>query len=369
MAFLGELIKKLGFTGRSESVLGVDIGTSSIKVVQLRKEQERAILETYGEVALGPYGKVGVGQAVSLSAEVIASALKDVIKEANAKAISAVAAIPLKSSFVTLIEVPIIEGRNPADIIELEARRYIPLAISEVEMDWWILPDTGNEEEKDAKKRKFAKVLLVAIHKDVIGKYNSIMSASGIGAKTLEVESFSTSRSSVWASSTREGGAVVIIDLGASSVKATILDWGLVMSTHSISKGSQDLTRALANSLSVDFNRAEEMKRKIGLSPLPEHKEMVSVLTPVLEYVFFEIKSFLKDYQQKSRRTVGRAVLTGGGSLLNGLVDFAVKQLSMEVSLADPFAKVEYPAFLGETLKSTGASFSVAIGLALRGLQ
>ncbi len=357
-----------GLFKKEEGALGVDIGASSIKVVQLRKEKERAVLETYGEIAIGPYGGESVGQAVKLSEEKAIEALKDVLRESNVTTTKAAVSIPLKSSFVTIIKVPVIKGKNISQIIEMEARRYIPLAISEVEMDWWILPEKANENEEEAggeEKRKFATVLLVAIHKDILVKYREIVSKAGLQIASLEIESFSAIR----ACASREQSPTLIVDIGASSLKMVIVDSGIMMAAYSTDKGSQNLTIAISHSLGIDFERAEEMKREIGLSDLPEHKEIRGIIEPFLEYMFSDIGKFVRNYQKKQGRAVGRVVLTGGGSLLNGVVAFAVKKLSLETALAEPFSKTEYPAFLAEVLKDAGPAFSISLGLALRGLQ
>jgi len=362
------IIKGLSFFKKPQNVLGIDIGSSSIKVVQLRKEKERAVLETYGEIALGPYGNLAVGQAARLSEEKAIEALKDVLKESNAKAKKAAVAIPLKSSFITIINIPMVDGKDAAQMIEMEARRYIPVPISEVDMDWWILPETVEKKinkDDQGERRKFIKVLLVAIHKDSISKYREIIAKAGPEISVLEIESFSAMRASVG----RESSPAAVIDFGASSVKMAIVDFGIMMASHSVTKGSQDLTGAIAHSLGVDFERAEEMKREIGLSPLPEHKEIRNIVEPILDYVFMEVSRVIKEYQRKNGRAVSKVILTGGGSLLKGMAGFAVKRLSLEAALADPFAKTEYPAFLAEALKEAGPSFSVSIGLALRGLQ
>ncbi len=361
-------LKDLDLFKKTRNALGVDIGTAGIKVVQIRKEKERAVLETYGEIATGPYANMSVGQSVKLSEDKAVEALKDVLKEANVTATKAVVSIPLKSSFVTVIKIPVIEGKNMSEMIELEARRYVPVAISEVEMDWWVLPEMTedkSEEEQGSSKRKFAKVLLVAIHKNVIAKYKDIISRAGLEISGLEIESFSMMRSCVG----RETDPVVLIDIGSSAAKMTIVDFGIMMAVHTLPKGSQDLTLAISHSLGVDFSRAEEMKREIGLSELPEHKEIKDIIEPILEYIFADIGRMIRGYQKKHGRTASRVVLTGGGALLKGIVDFSVKRLSLETALADPFSKTEYPAFLSGALKDAGPSFSISLGLALRGLQ
>ncbi len=371
MNFSFKGIKDLVFPQDTQNVLGIDIGSSGIKVVQLRKEKERAVLETYGEIAVGPYNNLAVGQAAKLSEEKAIEVIRDVLKEANVKAKKVVVSIPLKSSFVTVINMPVVDGKDISEMIELEARRYIPISISEVEMDWWVFPEAvdrglgGGSPEEGSDKRKFVKVLLVAIHKDIISKYKDIISRIGLELLSFEVESFSMIRSSIG----RETSPVVVIDLGASSVKMAIVDFGMMIAAHSVGKGSQDLTSAISHSLGIDFSRAEEMKREIGLSDLPEHKEIRSIMDPVLAYIFSEVGSVVKDYQGKYNRTVSKVILTGGGSLLKGVSDSAKKQLGLDVELADPFSKTGYPAFLSPSLKKSGPIFSVSLGLALRGLQ
>lgn len=352
-----ELFKnfKLPF-GKGTGILGVDIGTSSIKVIQLKKEKERAVLETYGELAVGPYNKLKIGQATKVSPETTVQALKDILKEANVKARTAVVSIPLASSFITVLSLPVSPEDNISEIVKTEARRYVPVPISEVVLDWQIIPSE--------KEDKLTRILLVAIHKDIIDIYRDIISKAGLDAEMYEIECFSMIRSCFG----KESSPVAVMDFGASTTKIAIVDYGIMKESHSIGHGSQELTLALASSLSIDFNRAEEMKREIGLSDLPEHKEVVSIFEPVLEYIMSEVNRFIKDFQRKNNRSVSKLILSGGGSLLKGLIDFSVKKFTMEVELADPFAKVEYPVFLSSALKRSGVNFSIATGLALREL-
>lgn len=139
--FLQNIFKKT-----DDSVIGVDIGSSSIKIVQLRKKRGRAILETYGEIALGPYTGIAVGQVTSLPADKIAEAIKDLIREANVTTLSAGVSIPFKSSLVTLMELPVTDEKQLKEMIPLEARKYIPVPISEITLDWWVIPREASGE-------------------------------------------------------------------------------------------------------------------------------------------------------------------------------------------------------------------------------
>lgn len=353
----------------TQSIVGVDIGTSSIKIVQLKKEKERGILETYGALATGPYANLSVGQASRPPEAKTLEMIQDLFKEAGAKARNVAVSIPLSNTFITTLELPVSVKGNLQEVISLEARRYIPLPITEVVIDFWIIPQVlepeSESEEQAPPKRETVEVLLVAIHKEAIENYKNLMAKSGLNVQLFEIEIFSAVRSSLG----REVSPILLLDIGATKTKMVIVDYGVVRLVHTLDRGSQDFTLALSNSLGIDFSRAEEMKQEIGLSPRPEHKEIVSIIEPLSQYIFFEANRFLADYRRKYNRSIGRVILTGGGSLLKGLVDYGVKSFGLEVVLAEPFSKVEYPAFLEPVLKEAGPTFSVALGLALRGLQ
>ncbi len=353
------------------SVLGVDIGSSSIKVVQLRKEKERAILETYGEIALGPYAKEKVGQAVKLTEEKVSEALNDLIREANVKTNKAVFSIPLKSSFVTTIALPAETRDTLASVVPMEARRYIPIPLSEVVLDWWMIPESSAHTSQvlessagsnEPARKKMIQVLLIAIHRDVIDRYKNIASKSKLEVRAYEIESFASIRSVLG----RETSPVAVVDLGSTTTKVSVVDYGIIRHSHLVDKGSQEITLALSQSLGVPFEKAESIKREHGLSKDPEDKEIVATMEPVLDYIAYEVGQIIGDYERKERHAVGRVIFTGGGSIFPGALDFLIKKLGVEVSSANPFAKVAYAPVFESVLKQVGPSFSVAIGLALR---
>lgn len=351
---------------KSESIASVDIGSSSIKIVQLRREKEKAVLETYGELSLSRYGDAPVGQAIRLTDEKIIEAIKDLKKEAGIKAEKAIIAIPLRYSFLTKISLPLMSDAELEKAIPYEIKRYIPVPLSEVVFDWQILPSPektlGLNQEENSGGRRFTDILIVAIYKDFVDKYKNIIKASGFEAAGFEIEVFSGVRSVIY----REPKPILIIDLGASKTKMTIVENGALKSAHDFDKGSQDLTLSLSRSLSVDFSRAEEIKREIGISNRPEHKEIREVLEPILNYILSEASRLIAEYRRKEGQAVSRIYLTAGGSLLKGLADFTVNKIGVETLVADPFIKIEYPAFLEGALKESGPIFANAIGLALR---
>src|SRR3989338_7980445 len=130
---------KLG-GGKAQSVIGVDIGSSSVKIVQLRLAHGAALLETYGEIALGPYGKQPIGKAVKLPPEVIGQAVSDLISEANVTARESGISIPFSASLITVLNLPKVDNEQLKQIVPIEARKYIPVPVSEVTLDWFVIP-------------------------------------------------------------------------------------------------------------------------------------------------------------------------------------------------------------------------------------
>ncbi len=347
-------------------MLGLDMGASSMKLVQVRLSHERAVLETYGELATGPYGSKGVGQGVRLSGRKAQEAIVDLVRETGATAKEAVAAIPLHHSFVTMVELPRMQQKDLESAIRYEARRYVPIPLTEVEVDWWHIPEEATNEENTiaTPTKETVQVLLVAVSKEILAKYKAIVTDAGLSLHALEIETFGAIRSVMG----RERSGVLFVDFGAVTTKMTILEQGVVRASHSIDKGAQDITLTLAESLGIEFERAEIMKREVGMTPRAEHQETIKVVTPLVDYVFIELERFVVDYTERYKRAVAKIYIVGGGALLPGLRDAMVKKFGVEVLVGTPFARVQYPAFFEPVLREIGPSFSVAVGLALRGL-
>lgn len=365
--------KNLGIGKRGQSVVGVDIGSSSIKVVQLRKERGVAILETYGELALGPYAGLEIGQATNLSADKISEALKDLLTEANVTTKDAAVSIPFSSSLISLVELPKRSESELAKMIPIEARKYIPVPISEVQLDWFIIPDDDakyfsdeGDEKKDISKK--ASVLLVAIHKEMLNKFRDVFQKTELKPTFFEIEIFSAVRSIV----ERGANPVAILDIGAASTKLYVVEYGIVKVSHTINKGSQDITLALSKSGNMGFAQAEEAKRAYGLAAETtdteeQYTKQSSLLT--IDHIFSETHRMILNYQKRYNRSVATVVLTGGGSAIKGVLGVAKTHLEMNVEVSDPFQKVQAPAFLEAILKEAGPTFTIAVGLALRKLQ
>lgn len=404
MSLLSFLIKK------QESVLGIDIGSSAMKIVQVRKKRGKVVLETYGELSLGPYAGIEVGRSTNLPPEKLAEALKDIIRESKASTHFCGVSLPLASSLISFLTVPQVPEKQLREVVSMEARKYIPVPLTEVLLDFSVIPKeeslqetapgptstatppplpplppketpkesspsilsaTGEETAAPAShaseelRRLGQEVLVVAIHNEYINNYQSIMTSAGLTPSFYEIEIFSAARSVL----DSPAGINMIVDFGARMTKLYIVERGVLRASHIISRGSQDITLALSKTLSVSVVEAEHMKRTFGLEGGPEHKELKEIIVVNLDHIFYEANAVLMAYQKKSKKNIAKVILTGGGALLKGFLNIAKVGFQAEVIYANPFSRLESPAFLTDELAKAGPEFSVAIGAALRRLE
>ena len=243
----------------SDSALGIDIGSSAIKVVQLKKKGGKAVLETYGALSLGPYGNTAVGTVTNLDTDSIARALIDAMKESNITTHSGVVAIPSSSSLIFTLSLPgrVTEAQLP-EIVPIEARKYIPVPISEVALDWFMVPQEVETSESNAMEQvptdvpntePKVEVLVVAIHNDTLSRYQEILTKTDVHSDSFEMEIFSNIRSSF----NYDLAPVLFMDFGASKTKLSIVEAGVVRIFHVVNRGSQDITKNISSSLGISF--------------------------------------------------------------------------------------------------------------------
>lgn len=358
MSFLSNLFG----TKKKKSVLGLDIGSSSLKVVQLRRQGGTAVLETYGELSLGPYAGSEVGQATNLPADKIAETLRDLMREANVTTADAGVSIPFSRSLLTLVELP--RRDDPEEqktIVELEARKYIPVPVSEVQLDWFVLPEPLAEGAEPPAK---VKVLIVAVHNDQLALLQGVVAGAGIEASFYEIEIFSTVRSVV----DEPVKPVMVLDIGASATKVYVVEHGVVALSHNIQQGGQDVTRTIASASGLTMAKAEALKKAHGFTNKEgtyDRKTIELVFSRILE----EAKRVQAQYEAVNNKAISGIVLTGGGGVTKELAAYAKTFFSTPVTVADPFGKTEAPAFMRPVLAEIGPEFAVAVGLALRKLE
>ncbi|MFA4998591.1 MAG: type IV pilus assembly protein PilM, partial [Candidatus Paceibacterota bacterium] len=293
--------------------LGIDIGTSSIKIVEISRWGERKKLENYGEVSADilyekPF-RTFEKSTLTLSAQDVSKAIKGVLEEIKTKTKQCIISIPDFSSFFTNFELPPMTKEEFDQAIRYEARQHIPLPLGEVTLDWQILKG----EVSDSQKSKL-KILLVAVPNEIINQYKEIATLSQLELVALEAEVFGLSRSLIGED---DKGVISIIDIGAQSTTCSIIDKKVLKTSHSFDIGGNELTDRISKALSVDHKIASDFKKKYGISTreglgLTIQQNIKDILLPLIDIIIREVDKIFINFQQTEGKEVQKIIIAGG---------------------------------------------------------
>jgi len=359
------------FLKNRNKFIGVDFGTSAIKVIELSSKQGKIYLENYGIFDLAGIienEKTPAENSVNQSYEDrMKRALRSLMKNMGIKNGSAIVSVPSYSGLITLLEFPEMKKDEIEKAIEFEAYKYIPTSVDEVSISWEILEDKNGQTEEDEKKNlvenKKIEVVLVAAPKKEIIKYEEFLNGTGLKIKAVEIETFSIVRSLI---GNRQGN-FIIVDIGLRTTNIILVRNGFVVLSRNIEAGGDDITKSITESFNVSKQRAEAIKR--------EKKDIindneVAVVIPVLELLIGEIKRMMMVFSEKNKKDkIDELVLSGGASLMKGIDIYFSEKLNIKVEQGDPWKNIEYDKKLEKQIKEIGNSFSVVIGLAVRGFE
>lgn len=360
MKSLKDLMSTLQSVGGTPGAVGIDVGSSSIKVVELQEKDEVLTLTTYGELQLGPYGGKELGEAVQLEPKSEQEALVDVIRESAVTINSSVFAMPLSSSFVTNVSVEADPDADLSPMVRVEARKVIPASLSEVTLDWAEVERPANENDETNRRD----VLIAAIQNAALERFKVLMQFAGFKEPPTEIECFSAIRGLYHSSEPN----TVIIDIGATSTKLYIARDALLMRMHRVRAGGAIATQNIAKSLELDFAAAEQKKHTADRSD-KDFSDLKRAHDSSYERAFREFSQVLREYESKTGHEIDVVQLAGGGALFPGVDAMLKDAIGKDVEFANPFAKVAYPAFMDDTIKTIGPSFVVALGAALRDFE
>ena len=361
------------FKKKPSNFLGVDVGTTSIKVVQLGMGDKGIELENYAFLEDKDYlevlGNVNGSSDLKISDTQVIDDLAEIKKEAGIVGENVIMSIPVSSAFSSIISLPDMPKDEISKAVNFEARQYIPIPINEVVFDWSIINKDDKEKSGNGHKglkAKKIKVLLVAIPREITDKYTSIASALNMKLIALETESFSLARSFIG----KEKGVFTIVDIGNKMTNVTVVEDGYVLASHSaFGTGGKEITRAISYGFNVDFKRAEELKKDIGLSFSGSQRKISEIILPTINIIVSEVKRMNEIYLRQNKKMVKKVIVTGGSANLPGLIKYFSNELNISVEIGDPWKDVVYDKVLAERLKRMSSDFSVAVGLALRGFE
>ncbi len=334
------------FRPKQERILGVDIGTTSVKIVELARASQ-------GKVELTNYGELKGGK---LSTQEAADAIKKIMSAADILPGNATMSIPIFSGFSTVISLPPMSEQELAQAITYEAKKYIPLPLAEVQFEWVRLNPVATGSFDSAQGRSETEVLVVAVTNELINRYHEIARLSALRLKYVEFDIFSLARTLLG----ERDVAALIIDIGSRGTILSIVENGWPLFTRTLDVAGVEFSKVLSKSLGVDMARAEDLKKQKGIEAGD------GVLFPLIDSIILEGKRMTDDYTRKRKRVIAKIVLSGGSAQMPGLIKYAVKSFGRESVIGFPFRDIIYPEALDGTLRELGPSYAVAVGLALR---
>ena len=348
------------FGGNENRLIGIDIGTSGIKIVELEHHPRTK------EISLENYVMVGFRENLPqkererrITKEEVVSLLKAALKEGKIKTRNSSFSIPAFSSFISFVTMPRVKKEDIRNALTVEAQKFIPVSLEEVVLGWEVIDEPDQKEIANIRDQNKMKVLLLAVPKDIVTRYKDIAEGSGLKLKNLEVEAFPLLRSLT----TNYQKNFVILDIGSRVCNILVISNGSLRGARNIGLGGDDLTEIIARSIDITYDRAEELKRNEGLL----NKQVADLLTPILGNIIDELKRVVAIYKSKNpNKEIQEVILSGGTASLKGITELFSNRLNITASVGDPWKKITVDDNIKSVLASKGASFSISVGLAIK---
>lgn len=348
----------------SESYLGIDIGTTSIKAVEILhppggvKPQLRTYgwLETYGY--LERFNNALQTSNLKLFEQEVAGYLKLLTKYVEAKSVLTVASLPAFSAFSTLIELPMMSPADVGKAMAFQAKKFIPLPLSAVTIDWLKVGELTDESGNQLQQ-----IFLISIPNEHIERHKNIFKAAGLKLVGIEVEGISLARALTQGISE----AVLIIDIGARSTSFSVAKEGYLKMSGQSDFAGGSITQSIASGLNVSPRRAEDLKKQRGLLVGAGEYELSTLMLPMLDVIISEARRNINNYESSYKEKIARVILSGGGANLIGIEKYFQDQIGLPVEKANPFKNLSYPGEIESVIKDIGPALSVAIGLGMKG--
>ncbi|OGF23617.1 hypothetical protein A3H09_03490 [Candidatus Falkowbacteria bacterium RIFCSPLOWO2_12_FULL_45_13] len=344
----------MGLFFSSESYLGIDIGSSSIKIVELKNESGKIKLLTYGfSENLDDLDNKDPGE--------ISAVINKICLEAGVFSRKAISALPTFSVFSSVINLSGVGKKDLPSAINWEAKKVIPLPPEEMILDWKKIPNTAGVDDKEN-----VKILLTGAPRSLVKKYIEIFKNAQINLLSLETETFALIRSLLG----NDKATVMIVEIGAKTTSFNIIDQNIPILNRSVDIGGWTITKAIANNLNIGLERAEQFKYDLGISSLDSADNTIpKTITESISPIVNEIKYALNLFQSKSNQKVDKIILSGGSALLINFTSYLSKILNLNVLAGNPWSKISYPLELRPLLDEIAPRLAIAIGLALREME
>lgn len=354
------------FWFKENTFLGIDVGNSSIKIVELKVQNKKPILSNYAWMDLSQVKGLNIEEV-----QLAGLCLKKIIKEGKIKGKNTYISIPSPEALIVLFEMPEMAKEDLDQAVKFEAHKYVPVSsMEDVVVSWDLVglslknysTESNSASNPNNKSEKMAQILLVAASKKRVEKREEVVKNVGLKLKSIEVENFALARSLVGS----DQGNFVIVEIGSTICNIILVEKGIIKSNRNVDAGGSDITRIISSSLQIDEKRVEQMK----ISGENFFGSNLGINLPALEVIVGEIKKVLYNYyKSEDNSRLNGVILSGGTAGLKGIENYFTNALKIKTFIGNPLSRIGYDYKLDPILNKNKARFSVAIGLALRGFE
>ena len=345
---------------RAKSLVGLDIGSSAVKAVELKAAGKGYRVTAFGAESVPPDSIV---DGAIIDGAAVADAIRRVFDGNKIQTKDVAASLSGNAVIVKKITLPVMTEGELAESIYWEAEQYIPFDIQDVNLDYQIL-DPGDA----ANGKATMDVLLVAAKKEKIADYTGVIAQAGRTAVVVDVDAFALQNAFEVNYGIEPGRVVVLLNAGASATNINILQGDQSVFTRDISIGGNAYTEALQKELNLPFDQADQLKRGEPVDGVT-FEDARPVLRAVTENVMLEIqKTFDFFTATAASDRIDRIVVSGGASRAEGFLEMLTERFEAPVELFDPFKNVAFDAkrFQVGAVDAIAPTAAVAVGLALR---
>jgi len=344
--------------GGDNLFLGIDIGDSSLKMVELRKKNRKIYLSNYAfseNVSEVNFTKID-------DVNYLAKAILKVKDDAGIMGGRVTASLPTFAVFSSIINIGSVDKKNLAEAVSQEAKKVIPLPLEEMILDWKVVPDANGKTANKGNMRVF----LTGSPKKLVRKYIDVFKKAKLNLASLETETFSLVRSLVG----DDKSTVMIVEIGANSTDLSIVKESIPVLNRSLSVCAATVTKVLAEKMGISYAQAEQFKLDLSVTLNQNSaEELPQLIIKTLEPIVTEMQYMLDFFRSQNSGGVEKIILSGGGALLLNLTEYFSKRLNIQVIIGDPWNRVNYSPELKPILSEIGPKLAVAIGLAMREIE
>ena len=351
----------MGFLAKNKPLVGLDIGSSSIKAVELTKSKKGYQLTGFSSETLTPDAVV---DGAIMDAREVADSIKRTFLLGKFKPKTVATGVSGHSVIVKRVVVPAATPSEVETSIQLDAEQYIPFDISDVTLDYHV-----TETKEDA-----IHVLMAACKRDKVANLKQAIQLAGKQPSVIDVDAFALQNCYELNYEPQPGQIVALLNIGASTTNINILNGDRSVFTRDASFGGSQYTSLLQKELGLTFEHAEQVKRGMPLPEGSEERDITPILETVSDILALEVQKTMDFYRatvEDGGLAVEKILVSGGGSKLSGLIDFLAHRFDMPVEIFDPFKKIKVDSrgFDPEYMKEIVPEMAIAVGLALRGVD